>query len=99
MKAPMDAEREEVANRLYLLRLALGHESQVSMVKFLDKPFTVQLWNNWERGRNLPDLAQARAISRKTGATVDWIYWAERAGLPLHLAQRLEEVGRQISRA
>jgi DNA-binding XRE family transcriptional regulator len=94
MKTPSGTTPEEVAQRLQVLRLALGYASQIAMVKFLGNPITTQQWNNWERGRSQPDLMRARIIARKTGATVDWIYWNERAGLPFHLVEKLDKVER-----
>jgi len=82
---------EEVGARLRLLRQALDHDRQTSMVAFLGKPITVQHWNNWERGRSVPSSAQARHIAMKTRVTVDWIYWGERAGLPVQIADLLDK--------
>lgn len=89
----------EVGPRLKLLRHALGHEKQTTMVAFLGLPVTTQHWNNWERERNVPTTGQARHIAMKTRVTVDWIYWGERAGLPLHIAERLDQTERMASRA
>lgn len=90
---------EEVALRLQLLRLALGHNRQSAMVAFLDGPVSAQHWNNWERARNVPTTAQARHIATKTRVTVDWIYWGERGGLPLNMVELLDRADRKINRS
>ncbi len=81
---------EEVGRRLRLLRYALGHERQTSMVAFLGRPVTIQHWNNWERGRNVPTVSQARHVAMKTRVNVDWIYWGDKANLPFSMVELLE---------
>jgi transcriptional regulator with XRE-family HTH domain len=81
----------EVGQRLRLLRFALGHRKQTSMVAFLRRPtVTVQHWNNWERGRSFPPIHMARLIAMKALVTVDWLYWGERGGLPLNTVELLD---------
>ena len=44
---------------------------------------------NYESGFRRPDIDKAWLIAQKTGATLDWIYYGVRSGLPLHLSERL----------
>ncbi len=46
-------------------------------------------WNNWEKGRH-PGLEYMIKVHDKTGATLDWIYLGEPAGLPFQLSSRLQ---------
>ncbi|CAH1671889.1 helix-turn-helix transcriptional regulator [Chelatococcus asaccharovorans] len=54
---------------------------------------TQQSWNNYERGRRRIDLDQAFRLCAVTGVTLDWIYFGDRSGLPLRLAQMIPEEG------
>lgn len=44
---------------------------------------------NYRAGSRRPDWAQAIAIVRSTGVTLDWIYMGNRSGLPAHLLEKL----------
>lgn len=46
-------------------------------------------WNNWEKGRH-PGLEYMIRVRDKTGATLDWIYLGDMAGLPFKLSSRLQ---------
>ncbi len=88
----MNPDPEEVGKRLKLLRIVLGFHHQNAMTRFLgESVITPQNWNNWERARHVPNIAQARHIAMKCRVTSDWIYWDDTAGLPLNMAQRLAE--------
>jgi hypothetical protein len=80
----------DVGARLELLRHALGHRKQTTMVAFLGPPITPQHWNNWKQGKAVPSAPQARHIAMKTRVTMDWIYWGDRAGLPVNVAELLD---------
>ena len=73
-----EASRKQVAERLKIARDALG----MTQVKFADLAgVSPQAYNNWERGRQRPDLDQAIALCRAHGVTLDWIYRGTLAGL------------------
>ncbi len=78
-----------LAQRLVVLRQSLGmNQSRFAALVGI----TQSAMNNYEGGIRRPKLDVAQTIVARTGATLDWLYLGNRAGLPSHLAQRLPEV-------
>ena len=77
----------EIGQRIVALRTAMGFANAAAFAKAVK--ISPQSLNNYERGFRRPELEQATKIVKLTGATLDWIYYGERAGLPLQLAERL----------
>lgn len=95
----MNPNPEEVGRRLRHLRLAWNFSKQVAWVKFLGEPITTSQWNNWEKAQSIPDMIRARHVAMKAKVTTDWIWWGDRAGLPVSMALLLDEVERAEAEA
>ncbi len=78
----------EVGRRVADVRDALGLD-QVGLAKSLG--ISQQRLNNYERGFRMFDIELAVIIARKHGVTMDFVYWGDLRGLPLHLASKLGE--------
>lgn len=75
-----------------MLRIALGYGErggQAQFASFLN--LSPSQLNNYERGLKRPDIGVAINICTRTGATLDWIYRGERAGMPFDLISRLPD--------
>lgn len=79
----------EIGTRIRLLRLALGHSNASQFAALTG--FTPQQLNNYERGKKRPELSMAIRICQRTGATLDWIYRGERAGMPFDLMRSIDD--------
>lgn len=78
---------QQIGERLRLLRLAAGYESQVDYCEALG--VSPQRYNHWERGRREPDLWVTGRICSMTGATADWIYFGRTGFMPPDLMRRI----------
>ncbi|MBB3996900.1 helix-turn-helix transcriptional regulator [Aureimonas pseudogalii] len=86
MKRTHDTDIRAIGQRLIQTRAALGM-SQADFARFLD--FSTAALSNYETGLRRPNLDQAFVIVRRTGVTLDWIYFGDRSGLPLRLAEKI----------
>lgn len=96
-----------VGERLRLIRIAYGvvqgekaELGQSEMARRCD--IGVQAWNMAENGHNRIGIDNAMRLSRKTGVSLDYIYFGQGAGLPHALAveiERLLETSRSGKRA
>jgi len=48
--------------------------------------------NNYIKGHRRPEVDVAIQIQTKTGATLDWIYLGDRAGMPARLLESLPDL-------
>lgn len=88
----------EIGKRLIMLREALGYIERGAQSEFAAHiGLTPQQLNNYERGLKRPEITQAIKICTRTGATLDWIYRGEWAGLPNDLAVRLRDLNQRQS--
>lgn len=78
----------DIARRLIALRESMGY-SQSGFAKLLD--ITPSQMNNYEQAVRTISLPIARRVRLKTGATLDWIYDGERAGMPFNLLSKLPD--------
>lgn len=78
----------EVGQRLIQAREALGMK-QVEMATSLG--ISSQRLSNYENGARPFDIELAITLSRKHAVTMDFVYWGDLRGLPLHLASKLSE--------
>lgn len=79
-KLPRDARA--VGKRITHVREALG-QRQAEFARLVG--ISQQALNNYERGRQRPDIEQAMKICERTGATLDWLYFGDASGLPSRL--------------
>lgn len=81
-----DTSRQSIGDRLKLTREALGL-NQAAFARLVG--ISPQGINNYEKGTQRPQLDQAFQICRATGATLDWIYFGDRSGLPGRILDKL----------
>jgi len=101
MAAPRLDSPKAIGERLGLIRRAYGvlqrREREISQSEFARTcGIGISAWNNAETGDNRIGIDNAMAVVRRTGASLDFIYFGERAGLPHALAieiERLEKAG------
>lgn len=55
----------------------------------------VQAWHNAEAGHNRIGIDNAMAVVRRTGVSLDYIYFGQRAALPHALAVEIDRVNRR----
>ena len=79
---------QEIGQRLIRLRSVMDMGSQLAFTKFVE--IAAPTWNQYEKGHRRPSLDEAFKIVRRTGVTLDWIYFGEEAGLPHRLATALQ---------
>lgn len=80
--------QQEMGRRLVIGREALG-KSQVSLAKSLG--ISSQRLSNYERGARPLDIELAILLSQKHGLTMDYIYWGDLRGLPVHVASKIAD--------
>lgn len=83
------AREVDTAKRLKVLRYYAGcGDSQTRFAGTYG--FTVQLWNNLERGHPLSKDAAIRLVQKIPGLTLDWLHLGRVDGLPGRLRAELE---------
>jgi transcriptional regulator with XRE-family HTH domain len=91
-----------IAERLRLIRLAygriLGRQKELEQTEFATMcGISKQMWNTAERGRARLGLDHAKAVFRRTGADLQYIYFGITSALPLALALEIERLQRRPS--
>lgn len=87
MESPFTAtDLRAIGERIVQTREALDM-SAADFARFVG--FSPQALSNYEVGLRRPNLDQAVQIVRRTGVTLDWIYFGVRAGLPMRIAMKL----------
>jgi len=87
MESPFTAtDLRAIGERIVQTREALDM-SAADFARFVG--FTTQALSNYETGYRRPNLDQAVQIVRRTGVTLDWIYFGVRSGLPMRIAMKL----------
>lgn len=98
--APRNDSNAAIGNRLRLIRLAYGAlqdplhpitQAEFSRLCGIGRA----AWNNAETGDNRIGIDGAMAICRRTGVTLDYIYFGERSRLPHALALEIERLESQ----
>lgn len=83
-----------IGRRLRALRLVLGkdqkHMSALAGV-------TPQAWSNWENGIRRPSPDQIYKLATSTGITADWVYYGDRSGLPVRIADGLSSLDEETN--
>lgn len=78
-----------VAERLVLTRQALG----LSQLEFARSAHLApNTYNQYETGRNRPNLESAIALCDAYSLTLDWIYRGDASGLPYRLAEAIKSL-------
>jgi transcriptional regulator with XRE-family HTH domain len=80
---------EAFGKRLKLLREVCGYPSQQTFADALG--MEKGTLGQYEAGRSYPKPDVLGRIRQLTGATVDWLYFGDAGGLPVALAQRIQE--------
>lgn len=87
MASPFTAtDLRAIGERIIQTREALDM-SAADFARFVG--FSTQALSNYETGYRRPQLDQAVQIVRRTGVTLDWIYFGLRSGLPMRIAAKL----------
>lgn len=77
---------DAISGRLKQTRLAMG----LTQVAFAGGAgVAANTYNQWEKGKQRPDLDQAQALCDAYGLTLDWVYRGDASGLPYNLATLL----------
>jgi transcriptional regulator with XRE-family HTH domain len=82
----------DIARRLAALVQALDH-NQTSFAQLVG--ISQPALNNYLKGIRRPDIDVAIAIQMRTGATLDWLYLGDRAGLPSRLLELLPDLSQE----
>lgn len=83
---------EAIAERLKLLRLAMGYDNQRAFcVVARQEPAA---WNNYERAARRISIDAALSISARFGVSLDWIYRGIEAQLSGELISKMREAER-----
>lgn len=95
--APREDSNDAVGRRLQAIRLAYGalqkRDKPISQAEFARLcAIGASAWNIAETGDNRIGIDAALSVARRTGATLDYIYTGNRAGLPHQLAIEIEKV-------
>lgn len=80
-------EKTAVGERLRLTREALGLAQNEFAGRADLHPNT---YNQYERGKNMPNLEAAHALCDTHGLTLDWIYRGDPSGLRYQLADAIK---------
>lgn len=91
---------EAIAARLRLIRLAFGRlqrrERPIGQAEFSRLcGISPPAWNNAETGDNRLGIDAAKAVAKRTGADLDYIYFGTRDHLSYSLALVIEQIERE----
>lgn len=79
----------DIGRRIRTLRKALGYDNAAMFAAYIG--WSPQQLSNYENGSKRPELTMAIKLCSRTGATLDYIYRGEFAGLPLSLANSIQD--------
>jgi DNA-binding XRE family transcriptional regulator len=85
-RAPVGTDSTSVGGRLRLTREVLGL-TQAEFADYCD--IARNTYNQYEQGRNVPQLQLAIRLSDTFHLTLDWIYRGDPSGLPFKLADAI----------
>ncbi|MGE0751834.1 MAG: helix-turn-helix transcriptional regulator [Variibacter sp.] len=101
---PFDSA-QAIGYRLFLIRTgwskAQGHERPLGQKEFAELAGipTRQAWNNAETGDNRIGIDNAIRVCQLTGASLDYIFFGLKDGLPHRLVKAIEDIEKQESRS
>src|SRR5512139_2814905 len=94
MEAPHRESNEAVAERLELLRVALGFQTQAEFARAINRSgnvvMTPQRWSNYLRGVALIPVEVVRELHRRWGVDANYVYHGDPGGLQHKLVERLD---------
>ena len=91
---PSPTSVSAIAARLIQTREALGlTQTELCRSSGIER----NTYNQWEKGRNRPDLDKAFLLCETFGLTLDWIYRGDPSGLPSRLNLALGPGARALS--
>lgn len=79
----------DIGARIRDLRGAMGYTNSTLFAAFVG--WSIQQLSNYENGRTRPEISMAIMLCKRTGVTLDWIYRGETAGLPMHVANVIQD--------
>lgn len=79
--------KEAIGQRLLLTRQALDYKQNEFAAR---AKMAINTYNQYEMGRNRPQLEQAFALVDAYGLTLDWIYNGDPSGLRAQLADAIK---------
>lgn len=79
--------KREMGRRLRAVRRALDFHVQKEFADLLG--VSPERYNQWEKGRRLPDIYALVRLKDKLGISIDYIVAGDRSGLPVRLAERI----------
>jgi transcriptional regulator with XRE-family HTH domain len=79
----------DIGERIRILREALRYDNASLFAAYVG--WSPQQLSNYEKGVKRPEVSMAIRLCKKTGVTLDWIYRGETAGLPLHVANVIQD--------
>lgn len=83
-----------LAKRMIILREALGYDTQLGFATYLG--YSMQRYNNWERGTNVPHNVALEIVRRVPGLTTDWLYRGSLDGVSYSLVQKIQAAERRL---
>lgn len=86
---------EDIGRRIVALRESMNLTGTQFAARM---DLTPQQLSNWEKGTKRPEVSAAIRVCGRTGATLDWIYRGERAGLPLSLLNALPDLSEELAK-
>jgi len=97
MAAPKPDSIDAIAARLRLIRRAFlalqGFKKDDNLSEFARQcDIGIAAWHNLERGDNRIGIDNAMRVARRTGASLDYIYFGQAAGLPHALATKIQQL-------
>jgi transcriptional regulator with XRE-family HTH domain len=99
--APRPDSLAAMSARLRLIRLAYGiaqgHMREMSQSEFarLCGFNNVSTWNNAETGDNRIGIDNAMKVVRRTGVSLDYIYFGNRSALPIAMATEIDKLEKE----
>lgn len=98
-KMPDSESKEAIAERLEIMRFALGFATQTAFTKAIASGVTPQRWNNYESGRDRLTLNLASVIHHKfPQVTLDWLYFGDKSTLRPVFSTEIDNAERMVKR-
>lgn len=95
MKASQPRTMSPVSERLRVLRIALGIETQAAFAKRYG--FGITQWNNFENGSQLSIAAAIRLVRQIHGLSLDWLYLGNTSAMASGLLRKIEQAEQETS--